>query len=118
MDAEMANIESEYSNPVTQIAMKRQLEPGHERVRVLTKKLDRQVAALQCMEALRLHASAHDGKFPSQLSDVTDVAVPVDPLSGKPFVYKRSGSKGLLKAVLPETATPKDALQYKLTLRE
>jgi hypothetical protein len=42
----------------------------------------------------------------------------VDPLSGKPFVYKRSGSKAVLEAVLPETATPKDALQYKLTLEE
>jgi hypothetical protein len=118
MDAEMANIESQYLNPVTRIAMKRQLEPGHERVRVLTKKLDRQVAALQCIEALRLHASTHDGKFPNQLSDVTEVAVPVDPLGGKPFVYKRSGSKAMLEAVLPETATPKDALEYKLTLKE
>jgi hypothetical protein len=118
MDAEIANIESQYLNPLTRIAMKRQLEPAHERVRVLTKKLDRQVAALQCIEALRLHASAHDGKFPNQLSDVTAVSVPVDPLSGKPFVYKRSGSKVVLEAVLPETATPKDALQYKLTLKE
>ncbi|MHC4624309.1 MAG: hypothetical protein ACYS4W_10450, partial [Planctomycetota bacterium] len=118
MDAEIANIESQYLNPLTRIAMKRQLEPAHERVRVLTKKLDRQVAALQCIEALRLHASAHDGKFPNQLIDVTEVSVPVDPLSGKPFVYKRSGSKAVLQAVLPETATPKDALEYKLTLKE
>ncbi|MHC4062087.1 MAG: hypothetical protein ACYSUC_09595 [Planctomycetota bacterium] len=118
MDAEMANVESHYPDPATRLAKKREKEPGHERIRVLTKKLDRQVAALQCLEALRLHASAHDGKFPNQLSDVTKVAVPVDPLSGKPFVYKRSGSKAVLKAVLPETATPKDALQYKLTLKE
>lgn len=118
MDAEMGDIESQYLNPVTRIAMKRQLEPAHERVRVLTKKLDRQVAALQCIEALRLHASAHDGKFPTQLSDITEVNVPEDPLSGKPFVYKRSRSKATLEAVLPETATPKDALKYNLTLKE
>ena len=97
---------------------KREKELGHKRVRVLTKKLDRQAAALQCIEALRLYAAGHDGKFPNQLSDVTEVSVPVDPLSGKPFVYKRSGSKAVLEAVLPETATPKDAMQYKLTLKE
>jgi hypothetical protein len=118
MDAEMANIESQYLNPLTRIAMKRQLEPAHERIRVVTKKPDRQAAALQCIEALRLHASAHDGKFPNQLSDVTEVSVPVDPLSGKPFVYKRSGAKAVLEAVLPETAMPKDALKYNLKLKE
>jgi hypothetical protein len=118
MQDEIANIESQYRNPVTRMAMKRQKEPVHERIRVLTKKLDRQVAALQCIEALRLYAAGHGGKFPNQLSDVTEVNVPVDPLSGKPFVYKRSGSKAVLQAVLPETATPKDALEYKLTLKE
>jgi len=118
MDAEMANIESQYLNPVTRIAMKRQLELAHERVRVVTKKLDRQAAALQCIEAVRLYAARHDGRFPNQLSDITEVSIPVDPLSGKGFVYKRSGSEAVLEAVLPETATPKDALKYNLTLKE
>ncbi|HUT30885.1 MAG TPA: hypothetical protein VMX13_13920 [Sedimentisphaerales bacterium] len=118
MDAEIANIKSQYLNPLARIAMKRQLEPAHDRARVLTKKLDRQAAALQLIEALRLHASAHDGKFPHQLSDVTTVSVPADPLSGKPFVYRRSGGKAVLEAVLPETATPKDTLKYNLTLKE
>ncbi|HUW20395.1 MAG TPA: hypothetical protein VMW16_13945 [Sedimentisphaerales bacterium] len=118
MQDEIANIESQYRNPVTRMAMKRQLEPAHERVRVLTKKLNRQVAALQCIEALRLHADAHDGKFPNQLSDVTEVSVPVDPLSGRPFVYRRTDSELVLEAVLPETARPEDALEYKLTLKE
>jgi hypothetical protein len=118
MEAEIANIESQYRNPLTRMAMKRQLEPAHERVRVLTKKLDRQVAALQCIEGLRLYANAHDGKFPNQLSDVTEVSVPVDPLSGKPFVYRCTDSEVVLEAVLPETARPEDALEYKLTLKE
>jgi hypothetical protein len=118
MDAEIANIKSQYLNPLARIAMKQQLEPAHDRARVLTKKLDRQVEALQCIEALRLYAAGHDGKFPNQLSDVTEVNVPADPLSGKPFVYKRSGDKAVLEAVLPETATPKDALKYNLTLKE
>jgi hypothetical protein len=118
MDAEMANVESHYPDPATRLAKKREKERTHERIRVLTKKLDRQAAALQCIEALRLHAAGHGGKFPNQLSDVTEVSVPVDPLSGKPFVYRRVGSKAALEAVLPETATPKDAMQYELTLKE
>jgi hypothetical protein len=118
MEAEIANIKSQYRNPLTRMAMKHQLKLAHERVRVLTKKLDRQVAALQCMEALRLYAAAHDGKFPNQLSDVTEVNIPVDPLSGRPFVYRRTDSEVVLEAVLPETARPEDALEFKLTLKE
>jgi hypothetical protein len=118
MEDEIANIESHYPDPATRMAKKREKESGHERARVVTKKLDRQAAALQCIEALRLYAAGHDGKFPNQLSDVTEVSVPVDPLSGKPFVYKRSGAKAVLEAVLPETAMPKDALKYNLKLKE
>jgi hypothetical protein len=118
MEAEIGNVESQYRNPLARLAMKRQLKLAHERVRVLTKKLDRQAAVLQCVEALRFYAAAHDGKFPNQLIDVTEVNVPVDPLSGKPFVYRRTDSQVLLEAVLPETARPEDALEYKLTLKE
>lgn len=39
-------------------------------------------------------------------------------LSGKAFVYKRSGSEAVLEAMLPEAARPKDALKYKLTSKQ
>ena len=88
-----------------------------DRVHLLMKKLDRQVASLQCIEALRLYAAAHNGKFPNELSDVTEVSIPDDPVTQKAFVYRRSGSKAVLEALAPKGARPEDAMQYKLTLK-
>jgi tetratricopeptide (TPR) repeat protein len=119
MTAEMSNLESNRQyNVIVRRALKRHLESSHAAVRLLMNRLDRHVAALQCVEALRLYAGAHDGKFPDKLSDVTEVAVPEDPISKKPFVYHRTGSKAALEAPAPNGATAKDAMRYLLILKE
>ena len=46
---------------------------------------DRQLAALRCIEALRLYAAAHDGKLPATLDDIKEVPIPLNPMTGKPF---------------------------------
>lgn len=117
MKLEIANLKK-YKNPVTRIMLRRTLQPAHDHIRLLMKKLDRHVAALQCIEALRLYAAAHDGKFPSNLTEIIEVAVPGDPVTGKPFIYHRTGSKAVLEAPAPETAKPEDAMRYELTLKE
>jgi hypothetical protein len=58
----------------------------------------RHVAALRCLEALRLHAAAHDGQLPADLDAVQEVPVPLDPVSGRPFRYERDGDRALLSA--------------------
>jgi hypothetical protein len=88
------------------------------RAHLLMNRLDRHVAAIQCVEALRLYAGAHDGKFPDKLSDVTEVAVPENPVSKKPFVYHRTGSKAALEAPAPNGATAKDTIRYQLILKK
>ncbi|UCF16698.1 MAG: hypothetical protein JSW59_04385, partial [Phycisphaerales bacterium] len=85
----------------------------------LMNRLDRHVAALQCVEALRLYAAVHDGKFPKELSTITEVPVPADPVMQKPFVYRSTGSSAVLEAPAPEGATQKwDAIRYELSLKE
>jgi tetratricopeptide (TPR) repeat protein len=86
--------------------------------RLLMNRLDRHVAALQCVEALRLYAAAHKGKFPKELSRITEVLVPSDPVMQKPFVYRCTGSDAVLEAPAPEGATEKDAICYELSLKE
>ena len=81
-------------------------------------RLDRHVAALQCVEALRLHAAAHEGKFPKELSKITEVLVPSDPVMQKPFVYRCTGSGAVLEAPAPKGATERDAIRYELSLKE
>jgi len=89
-----------------------------ERVHLLMSRLDRHVAALQCIEALRLYAGTHNGKFPNELSDVTEFSIPDDPVQKKPFAYSRSGSKAVLEAPAPKGADAKEAMRYELNLIE
>ena len=63
----------------------KQLKPAHERVRKTMNYVDRKIAALQCIEALRLYAGSHDGNFPEKQSDVTEAKIPDDPVTKKPF---------------------------------
>jgi hypothetical protein len=57
--------------------------------------LEQQIALLRHVEALRLHAADHGGKLPETLSEVA-VPLPVDPFSGKPFLYAHQGATAQL----------------------
>lgn len=57
---------------------------------------DRQIALLRVFEALRLHAASHDGKLPEQLADITEVPIPDDPVTGKPFDYHLADGKATI----------------------
>jgi hypothetical protein len=93
--------------------------PHIQRVHEATLRLDRRVAALRCIEALRLHAAAHGGKLPAKLSDITEVPVPDDPVTGKGFVYQADGDRVTLRDPpladgQPTLPTP---LHYELTFK-
>ncbi len=82
-------------------------------------RLDRRIAALRCVEALRLYAAAHDGKLPAELADVKEVPVPNDPMTGKPFEYKLGGETATITgAAPPGDLLPQNTLIYELTLRK
>jgi len=105
-------------NVLTRQIMERQLKPAHERARLTMKKLDRQVAALQCIEALRSYAGTHNGNLPEKLSEITQAQVPDDPIIGKPFGYSRTGANAILESPPPEGGNAKDAMRYELKLRK
>jgi len=48
----------------------------------------RRMAALRCVEAIRLFAAEHDGRLPSSLDEIKRVPLPVNPVTGKPFEYR------------------------------
>ena len=116
MDIEIANLKN--YNFLLRRQFEKQLKPAHERVRITMKRLDRHVAALRCVESLRLYASARDGKFPKELSSITEVSVPSDPVTKKPFVYHCTGPNAVLEAPAPKGATERDAIRYELKLKE
>jgi hypothetical protein len=89
-----------------------------ETMHLLMNRLDRNVSVLQCIEALRLYASSHDGKFPNELSDITQVPVPDDPVMQKLIIYRRTGSKAFLEAAAAKGTADKYTFRYELSLKE
>jgi hypothetical protein len=93
--------------------------PSMRAVQEGTVRLQRRIAALRCIEAIRLHAAAHGGKLPAKLSDITAVPVPADPATGKSFLYEVKGQRVTLSD--PPLADGQPALQpqlsYELTFK-
>jgi len=74
-------------------------------------KHERSIAALRIVEAIRLYGAAHDGRLPEKLDDVTQVPIPIDPTTGKPFVYQRTGDR----AILESPGGKAQGLRYEIT---
>jgi hypothetical protein len=89
-----------------------------DKIRGSIDRLDRRLAALRCVEAMRLYAAAR-GRLPAALADVTEVPAPSDPVSSKPFEYKVSGNFATLTAPLPAGPKPPPGqlLSYEISLR-
>jgi hypothetical protein len=68
---------------------------------------------LRCIEALRHHAARHDGRLPERLEQITEVPLPIDPVSGKPFSYKLDGNTATLEGAI---AVGKRKRAYRLRL--
>jgi len=64
--------------------------PAVQAAKTAFARLDRRIALLRLFEALRLHAASHDARLPERLDDLA-VPVPVDPITGEPFVYRVEG---------------------------
>lgn len=72
---------------------------------------ERSVAVLRVVEAIRLYGAAHDGNLPDTLSDIAEVPIPIDPTTGEPFVYQRTGKT----AVLESPGGERQGLRYEIT---
>jgi hypothetical protein len=59
---------------------------------------DRHFAVLRVIEALRLYGASHVGKLPAKLSDITEVPIPHDPVTGQPFSYRLEGNTAFLES--------------------
>jgi hypothetical protein len=92
---------------------------ANQKVRRAQARLEQRIALLRHVEALRLYAAENDGKLPVQLSDVK-VPLPVDPVTGKPFIYKVEGATATLKGTPPrgEEANPVYNVRYEVTIKK
>jgi hypothetical protein len=74
---------------------------AYDKIRKAQLRLEQRLALLRHVEAVRLYAAAHGGKVPEQLSEI-GLPLPVDPFTGKPFVYTASGQTAGIKGSPPK----------------
>jgi hypothetical protein len=79
-------------------------------------RLERRIAALRTIEAIRLHAAANDGHLPATLADIHLVPVPDDPITGKAFQYSVKGDRFTLTGPSPDGDDLTPVLAYDVTL--
>jgi hypothetical protein len=77
------------------------LLPAINATRFAIVRLDRELAALRTVEALRFYAATHGGKLPPVLEDIKEVPVPLDPVMGRLFEYKLDGATATLEGKAP-----------------
>jgi hypothetical protein len=80
--------------------------PAIQAVRSAQVRLERDVASLRVVEALRMYAADHDGKLPKTLDEITAVPIPPNPATGNSFEYRLDGTTAVLE--LP----PSDGLNF------
>jgi len=93
------------------------LLPAIPKVALSEARIERKLAALRVIEALRQHA-AQTGKLPDKLEDVKIVPVPNDPANGKPFEYQLDGATATLSSRIPGEKLEVTGLRYRITLRK
>lgn len=77
--------------------------PAMFKVRTAVVRIDRQLAGLRCVEAIRLYAATHEGRLPETLGAITDVPLPIDPITGKSFdlCYRLQGDQAVFEVPPP-----------------
>lgn len=115
VEQELGTLKRQYAEGIPFASL---LLPATSRVHLAGARNERRFALLRCIEALRLHAAAQGGKLPATLGEVTAVPLPNDPLTGKPFEYRRDGEGALLSGAAPpgETA-PGNSVLYRLVMK-
>lgn len=93
------------------------MERAFDGVRTLAKRLDTDVAALQCVEAIRSYAASHGGQLPQTLAEITEVPVPKDPMSGAAFRYTRTGAGAVLEPTAPDDSDAKGMIRCEITVK-
>ncbi len=92
------------------------LLPTVSRAYFLTTKVDRRIAALRCVEAVRMYAATHEGRLPKALSEIMEAPIPMDPVTGGPFRYLASGGTFAIEGLAPEGEAKREGIRYEVTV--
>lgn len=97
--------------------------PSLSRAYLLPARLDRQINALQIVEAIRMYAAGHDNQLPNSLEEIKEVPIPLDPVTGKSFDYTVKDGTAVLESPPADEGDPRTArgdlrtaLRYEMTI--
>jgi len=96
----------------------KQMESSLDGTRRISKRLDNNLNGLQCVEAIRHYAAAHNGRLPQTLADIKDMEIPVDLMSDKAFEYQRTAKCATLCSAIPEGGSERDVINYEIVLKK
>ena len=119
LDASIKKPEPSVLSPLPLGTFSAMILPAVSRVMEASPKMERRIAALRIIEAIRMQA-AFDKAWPDSLEKVTIVPVPADPFTGKAFAFKKEGKKITITAVVPEGEKPSahNNFTYELELED
>lgn len=81
--------------------------------------LNRRIQTLRIIEAVRDYLAAHAGTLPTTLADITNVPIPLDPLTDQPFEWTVQDGIATLKAApLPGDLLPPDSYVLRRSIVE
>jgi hypothetical protein len=88
---------------------------GNPGARFQFARVDREIALLRIVEAIRDYAARHDGRPPDSLEQIRDLPIPIDPVRGQPFRYERHGQNVTIEAPSYDER-PANGERYELTV--
>jgi len=93
------------------------LLPALSRIAFLQVRLDRNIALLRTVEAIRMFAADHSGQLPGSLTEITSVLIPADPVTGKDFIYRRIDERNARLEAPVAPAESKRRPVYELSIK-
>jgi hypothetical protein len=88
---------------------------------VSPQKVEREIDALRIVEAVRHYAAGHGGHLPESLDKITDLPIPNDLFTGKPFHYEVKDGVATLSGdavPLPDPDREPAAIRYTMRIRK
>jgi len=107
-----------YGDIASRKRMEMHLKLAFDQMRIYARSLDNKVNALQVVEAIRHYAATHNGQLPQALSDISDIEIPNDLISGKAFMYRQTTTRATLQSALPEGGEECYAVHYEIVLKK
>jgi len=112
---QLAAYDEEYTDAVIR-ALFRTL-PSVELLYFFKTRLPRKIAMLRCVEAIRLYAAENGGRVPPSLGKITQVPVPVNPMTGRAFDYQVVDGQAVLESPASAEARISRGFRYEINIK-